>query len=387
MLLLCSCILLFSCESNGRKDTLRAPEVKRDSVRIVPPVISRPDNHFNNVSAVISGIAEEGNPLSALLDSAAWSKNKQFMDESWKKLQTSRLDKISAWTAKELKVSADTSVPVFYPFSGPDFITAATLFPAGKTFIMLGLEPVGALPDVKKFSPQEAEDYTASLRHSLTDIFEKSYFITQYMLRDFQRQKVNGTLPVLCFFMKRSGHQVLDVKYLVKKNNDTIMEEGYDTKNKPFGVKIVCSKDNLVKNVYYFKYDVSNKQFADSNVFYRFVNSRTRGAATFVKSASYLLHANFMSNLKKLILRNSHYILEDDTGIPYDAIKKEGTFNLKLYGQYSRPVKNFPYLRMQKGIMDAYEKDSLSVPPLPFHLGYHWETGKDVLIYAEKTVK
>ena len=91
-----------------------------------------------------------------------------------------------------------------------------------------------------------------------------------------------------------------------------------------------------------------------------------------------------MSNMKNLILNNSNYVIQDDTGIPYNYFSDSAKWSVQLYGEYVKPVKNFPYLKMQKGIMDAYAKDSASVPKLPFHLGYHWQQKKDVLIYASK---
>jgi len=43
--------------------------------------------------------------------------------------------------------------------------------------------------------------------------------------------------------------------------------------------------------------------------------------------------------MRNLILKNSNYVLEDDTGIPYDYFDKSGKWNIKLYGQYLKPVK------------------------------------------------
>ena len=39
---------------------------------------------------------------------------------------------------------------------------------------------------------------------------------------------------------------------------------------------------------------------------------------------------------------------------------------------------------MQTGIVKAFAKDSSAIPDLPFHLGYHWQSKKDLLIYATK---
>jgi len=341
-------------------------------------------NPFNDAAGILSGVDEPFNKFNYLYDSSAWKDNKTFINASWSKLERNRLKPMEAWSGKELTAANKNCKTVFYPFSGPDFLTANAFFPEATELVMLGLEPVGALPVVDKLSNNMAKEYCNSFKQSLTDIFEKSYFITQYMLRDFQRQKVNGLLPVLCFFIKKTGHQITDIKYLVKQNNDSILEQEYSPRAKAFGVKVTCVKNNITKTIYYFKYDVSNKQFNDTCVFYKFINRHTKSSITYIKSASYLLHANFMSNMKALILRNSNYVLEDDTGIPYNYFEEGRKWNIKLYGQYIQPVKNFPYLKMQKGIMEAFKRDSASIKDIPFHLGYHWQDKKDVLIYATK---
>lgn len=366
-----------------KKEMAGAAQVKKkDTVAQVSK--SSGSNLFNDISGILSGVDEPSNSLNYLYDSSAWKENKAFINSSWEKLNRNRLAPMAKWSGKELTAANANCKTVFYPFSGPDFLTSNAFFPDATELVMLGLEPVGSLPPISKFSNLAAKDYCDDFKHSLNDIFEKSYFITQYMLRDFQREKVNGLLPVLCFFIRKTGHQVLDIKYMVKYNNDSIYEKDYTTKDKPFGVKVTCEKDNIRKTIYYFRYDVSNKQFNDTCAFYKFINRHTKNSVTYVKSASYLLHANFMSNMKKLILTNSNYVLEDDTGIPYSYFQEGNKWNIKLYGEYGKPIKNFPYLKMQQGILDAYKKDSASIQKLPFHLGYHWQDNKDVLIYATK---
>lgn len=363
------------------------PKSESVVVKAEKPVVKEVKNYsnrFNDIAGILSGTNEEFNKLNYLYDSLPWKENKSLIDSNWRKLEDNRLKLMVNWSKKELDAANENGHAVFYPFSGPDFLTSNAFFPKAKEVIMLGLEPVGALPDISTFSSEEAMDYCKDFKRSLTEIFEKSYFVTAYMLKDFQKQKVNGLLPVMCFFVKKTGHQIADVKYLVKYNNDSIVQVAYDTKEKPFGVKIIYLKDDTMKTIYYFKYDVSNKQFNDTNVFYKFINDHTKNSVTYIKSASYLLHANFMSNIRNLILTNSNYVMQDDTGIPYNYFADASKWNVKLYGEYVRPIKNFPYLKMQKGIMEAYAKDSSSVPKLPFHLGYHWQEKKDALIYASK---
>jgi len=387
-------VLMASCGNSGDKTaTNNKPveqppvEAAKDSSQAEISGSYQVDNDYNNITAILSGQLGKANRLNYLFDTIAWSANAAFIDSSWKKLEQNRLEAMKAWGRKKFEAPNASAKVVFYPFSGPDYLTANAFFPDADTYVMLGLEPVGKLPDLEHFKKGEAQDYANDFKKSLGDIFDKSYFITKKMLNDFQSQKVNGLLPVLSFFIQRSGNPLLDIKYLVRFGQDSIAEVPYEYKNpdhKPFGVRIHFLQDGKDKSVYYFKYDVSNKLFNDTTVFYKFINSNTANCITYIKSASYLLHANFMSNMRDLILKNSMAVVQDDTGIPFSYFEKDGGFNIQLFGQYTKPVSDFPYLRLQKPLQDAFQRDSAKVEQLPFHLGYHWGTKKDIIIFAQK---
>jgi hypothetical protein len=343
-------------------------------------------NNFNNTAAVLAGLKKSSGTLKQYLDSSAWKENASFIDSSWNRLEKTRLIKMRNWKDKEFGAINQNEKTLFYPFSGPDFLTAYTFFPNVEKYVMLGLEPIGKLPEITKMKTKEADQYVQCLKVSLNDIFNKSYFITQYMNRDLNNQKVNGTLPVLSFFIKRTGNDIADIKYIIK-NNDSLIEVPYDykdKKNQPFGVRIDIVCNGQAKSVYYFRYDVSDKKFNDTAVFYKYLNKMQAPIATYIKSASYLLHNDFMSNMRKFILAKSDDVVEDDTGIPFKYFVEKDNWNTKVYGEYQRPVKDFKWLDRQKELQAVFEKDSASIPKLPFHLGYHWSSNKDVLIVCAK---
>ncbi|MCE3227860.1 MAG: hypothetical protein K0S32_2411 [Bacteroidetes bacterium] len=368
-------------------DTLKKDSATVSTTTETTGVTGTPENRFNYITAVLCGDKGKAGDLNYLFDTLAWKNHSKFIDSSWKRLEKKRLVAMQNWGRKEFEQANSQAKMVFYPFSGPDYLTAHAFFPNADKYVMLGLEPVGKLPDLKKFKAVEASDYSQDFKKSLGDIFDKSYFITKKMLNDFQSQKVNGLLPVLAFFIRKSGNEILDVKYLVRYNQDSISEVNYDFKDndhKPFGVRVDFLQEGKQKSVYYFKYDVSDKQFNDTTVFYKYIDKNSANCITYLKSASYLLHANFMSNMRKLIIRNSIAVVQDDTGIPFKYFEEGKNFDIKLYGAYTKPVSDFPYLSLQKPLQEAFKKDSANVGKLPFHLGYHWGTKKDVIIYAKK---
>ena len=394
--------LLASCAGDAPKPETPRPAERQDSVETQDTAAARaetpvpappwdidsfaPENNFNATAAVMSGLRENAGDLNMYLDSAAWKENARFVDSSWKRLEKSRLSKMRAWKDVELAEINKETRTLFYPFSGPDFLTAYTFFPDADKYILIGLEQIGKLPDIKKMKQQDAQEYVGGFRHSLTDIFQKSYFITKHMGRDFNYKNLYGTLSLISFFIKRTGNEIADVRYMVKYNNDSIVEVPYDYSNKeykPFGVRIDIVSSGKPKSVYYFRYDLSNKKFSDTAVFYKYLDQMTN-ATTYIKSASYLLHHAFMTNMRSFILENTDNVVEDDTGIPYKYFMQAGKWNVRLYGQYARPVSDFKWLNKQEELSAAFRRDSANIQRLPFHLGYHWGSKKDVLIVAEK---
>lgn len=345
------------------------------------------NNVFETVSSYLSG-KELLHNSKETSNEFYWELYREFIKISWEKLEYQRLNKIKKWREKELKITDTLTHTVFYPFSGPDFLTAAVMFPKADTFILLGLEPVGALPDFTKMSIQQQQKYLSDFANSLGDIFHKSFFITRKMLNDFQAQKVNGLLPVLCFFIQKLDYTIANIQYIYKDSTQQIREISYFSKSKykPFGVKITTIKDSCAKTVYYFRYNVMDKFFNDSTAFYHYL-SKYHNYVTYIKSASYLLHNPFMKNMRNMILSNSVAILQDDTGIPYKFLKDTNQWTLKLYGEYDKPVKDFGKMGYQSDLAKKMKEDSAIIPKLPFHLGYHWGNKKDVLLFALKKIK
>jgi len=397
-------LVLFSCQGGSsntetaaksaieNKDSLNKDSARVQTASARPSVATfdistfKSDNRFNATASVLAGVKSTSGSLKKYLDSSAWKENASFIDSSWGRLERSRLSKMRAWRTTEFATINQKTRTLFYPFSGPDFLTAFTFFPDVDKYIMVAMEPMGKLPEITKMKHKDAEEYIHQFRISLTDIFNKSYFITKNMNRDLNYQKVNGVLPVLALFIKRTGNEIANISYVVKLDNDSIIEVPYDysdKKNLPFGVRLDIVSNGKAKTVYYFRYDISNKKFEEKAAFYKYLN-KMESPSTYVKSASYLLHNDFMSNIRQFILDKSNNVIEDDTGIPFKYFTEKGNWNIKLYGQYAKPVSDFKWLDLQKELKESFEKDSANVGKLPFHLGYHWGSKKDVLIVSSK---
>jgi hypothetical protein len=84
-----------------------------------------------------------------------------------------------------------------------------------------------------------------------------------------------------------------------------------------------------------------------------------------------------------LILDESEYILQDDSGIPvpyFDTTKWDLTF----YGNYTRPIPLFT-ARHQEDLYDIYSGNKgYNIKPLPFGIGYKFRKGTSNMMLGSK---
>ena len=104
--------------------------------------------------------------------------------------------------------------------------------------------------------------------------------------------------------------------------------------------------------------------------------------SSYLKSASYLMHRPTFSIIRNLILDESEYILQDDSGIPvqyFDTNKWDLTF----YGNFVKPISLFSE-RQQADLVEIYKTKLGNTKPLPFGIGYQYINGTSNLMKAKK---
>jgi hypothetical protein len=103
---------------------------------------------------------------------------------------------------------------------------------------------------------------------------------------------------------------------------------------------------------------------------------------SFAKAASYLMHGENFTKVRKLLLDRSTLIVQDDSGIPVRFFEPAQWY-LGTYGRYLGPLPIFvkdhpPQLQLQH----LYER---AVPaPLPFSFGYRWHPAESTFITARR---
>jgi hypothetical protein len=391
--ILFSC-LLFSCEekkSNGTKDSLSTNDTLTDQngdssvIKSSTPV--KFDPKFDQVTRVISGVKQDkGSTLASIDTSTSWKSFSASFDSSWALIESKRFSKMTEWRTTELADVNSSSTNVFYPFSGPDVLNAFILFPKAKTYTLMALEPIGELPDFNKMNEKQKQEYYLSIEVSLNDLLKKSYFITKNMLNDLQKHKVNGTLPLMCLFLKRTGNTIIDIKNIGIDTTGKTFERSDTMKYKGSrGVRIdfLAKGSNEIRSVYYFKCDLGDEGIKANKGLARYLQNMGT-VHTYLKSASYLLHYKEFNTVRNTIFEKSDCIVQDDSGIAFRFFDQT-KWKIQLYGKYAKPVVDFPHIK-EPDLQMAYEKDS-TIKALPFELGYHWGTRANNMLKATRLTK
>jgi hypothetical protein len=328
---------------------------------------------FNDTARVLAGLPPAaGSPLQWVTQRPHWRQHAQWFDREWSGLEKRQLAKIRAWSEKNL---ADRRGTLFYAFSGPDFLYASAFFPNSSTYVMSGLEPVGRVPQISDATLRALPRIRSSVATSL----RLSFFITQHMREQLNGGDLSGTLPILYVFAARAGKTIDDVQLIGLDKDGVVHTAGKGgPRNAVPGVKMVLSGGGSPQTLYYFQTDVSDGGVRSSG-FLRF-SERLGTGDGLIKSASYLMHKKNFSNVRDFVLRQSKFIVQDDSGIPIGAFKSS-EWQIRPFGKYLGPIDIFSY-HYQAQLQQIYR--SGNPPPLDFGIGYRWRAFDSNLILAVK---
>jgi hypothetical protein len=350
------------------------------------PKSDQPDKRlpaYNDYALFIAGLSNPEGTLAAYECKPAWVRHAKFFDQNWERFTRGRLAPMRQWAAKE--VGSATTATVFYPFSGPDFVNVFTLFPHAKTYFLVALEPVGAIPD---FAAGNQQNFFPSLQRSLYDLLQLDFFITNKMKSAIGKSELKGTLPVLMFFLAREQARVLDVQYWGMQPDGTIAESpALGPGDRPAGipgVRIVFTSPGSAENqtLYYFQFNLRNDSLECNQAFVSFLKS-FGPMTSFTKAASYLMYKPYFSAIRQFILDQSLYVLQGDSGIPLKYFDPAG-WDLRFYGTYAGPISLFS--NCYQADMAAMYK-SQDIQPLPFGIDYRHRARTSNLMFASKKVK
>jgi hypothetical protein len=385
-------VLLASCQGTGepiQSDSNNDSVEKTDSTEQMTKVEFPEDPKFNDLSVLLAGIDGSENSLyKAHEDSDEWKKYQSSLKEIWKRTNE-KLPVMREWSTKELGEINKDGGTLFYPFSGPDFLHADIFFPEHDNIVMIGLEPIGTFPDInEKMKDSSGQLYFNGVHKSLYALLNLSFFRTIAMADDFKGE-VDGTLPVLMHFLVRTNHEVLYQEKVgvlpegtISTNTDNMSDTTY------FGNRFYYREkgSERVKTLTYFAVNLQNTPYGSPGL-----EIRTDFVAylkelnikwTYLKSASYLMHRSSFSIIRNIILNESEYVLQDDSGMPVKYFEDK-KWDLTFYGVYQAPISLFKDLG-QADLKEIYASEEIEKRDLPFGIGYKHRKGTSNLMLAKK---
>ena len=327
---------------------------------------------------ILAGLpVAEASPLYSVQRDPSWQQHSRRFNSSWTQLEQRQLSRIAAWSGKNLTKRQPV---LYYMFSGPDFLYANAFYPGAPVTIMSGLEPVGDIPDLVRTRGSLAHDLRG-LEQSLNSVLSFGFFITKKMRHELVESRLTGTLPVLYVFLARSGKIVKDVSLIGLDTDGVVVPRGTGAASAKVGpakgAKIVfASEGGPDQTLYYFSTDVSDGGVKSSG-FLKFCDTFGPGEAL-LKSASYLMHSGSISKVREFVLSHSATLVQDDSGIPVDYLKRAG-WTLQPFGRYLGPIDTFPG-RFQASLSEVFRKGNTK--PIDFSIGYRWHSNESNLLLA-----
>jgi hypothetical protein len=346
---------------------------------------------FDDQARFIAGLpVSEGSPLAETEKDEGWKDYAASLEKDWVKIKTKRLDAMSEFSAKELSPKIDPKANLFYFFGGPDFLSVSVLYPDAPVYVLAGLEPIGVVPHISKMKQDRLDRSIDNLRKTIFNNVRASFFRTNDMSGDLTRTEFKGVLPILFLFAARADFKVLDVHYfeLDDRGEVQVLSDGSKgDKKRPQGIRVKLLKKgrDQEQTVYYLRQNVENFELKATPGFLAFFK-KLAPANHFFKAASFILHnAKRFSLTRDFVLENALSILQDDSGVPFDQLRKpkekEPRWTIHLYGKYLRPLPPFDK-HYQDVLIKAFKEGP--VAPLPFVTGYRHEGEANLVLAIAK---
>jgi hypothetical protein len=326
-------------------------------------------SRIDEMARFIAGMQGGGSDrMSALRETDDWKVFHARTDSQWIVLEDT-LQKIRRWAQAEFPGQVNSEGDVFYPFSGPDFLYAATVYPNASRYVFFGLESPGFIPDPDGIPADSLRYFLSALDQSLSDLLGKRFFVTKEMIHDLRRENFKGTVPLLMYFMARSGYRVLSVQPVrIDTQGVVVYADAFSAKRIPNrGVEFLFRKNDSIRiqKLTYLTMDVSDEALGLNRNALRFLARLDSGVTTYIKAASYLMHRKGFDTIRETILARSASILQDDSSIPFKFLLP-AEWKVTLYGDYIECIDSFRECN-QPDLKAAYGSGAR---PLDFDLGY-----------------
>ena len=289
--------------------------------------------------------------------------NKSRADELWKAYETHIGAPMMKWAASEIEFKPGGAV--FYPFSGPDFVTVSSLFPNAGRYIMVAMQAGGAPAQLAAMPAPRQQAFQAKFLREWAKFSRLGFFRTDDLNEDLRdKQAYIGTTTILMTFAHYMGYEVKDVHTIAL---DEASGEFVRSDQAPWkSVRLVLSKSGRSATIDYVSADLSDGYLSQAHSMRAWLQKQS-SHPVLLKAASHLLQESYFSVLRDMIVANAPMVVQDETGLNYTYLEKMG--KVQLYGGFLYPHELFNRNK-QASLAQAY-KSANDVKPLPFGFSYN----------------
>jgi len=286
---------------------------------------------------------------------------------------------LAAWAKHEVGYAGGGTA--FYPFSGPDFVTVALMYPNAERYVLVATQNARQPAHPESMDVLQRQAFEKKLGNAWEKFGRLGFFRTDD-LDDDQRHLASGvrTSTILMAFAARLGYQVTAVAPL-GFNADKGEWETLASDDKWRSVRLSLQKDGRLATLDYLRLDLSDKGLQAAEPQQAWIK-RMAAKPTLLKAASHLLQQPYFSILRDALVANAPLVVQDETGLDYKDFVKIGT--VRLYGNFTQTHRLFK-TTTQRALAAAYKAEKAPVE-LPFAFSYLKEANARSLQIARRRV-
>jgi hypothetical protein len=291
--------------------------------------------------------------------------NKQQADTAWQFYQKNMGEPMKSWAHDE--VHANTNNTIFYPFSGPAFVTVSQLYPNAERYVMVAMQMAGEPASMADMSATRAQNFQSKFLREWMKFSRLGFFRTDDLNEDLRDKYAQiGVTTILITFALYSGYDVTDVYPITldPNTNQFVKADG------PWkSVRLMLRKAGKPVTLDYVSLDLSDSFLSQDQPMRNWLDRETHHPVL-IKAASHLLQNPTFAILRDQLVANATMVVQDETGLNYSYLSQIGP--VELYGGFLYPHELFNRKR-QESLALAY-KESKTVKPLPFAFSYNKTT-------------
>ncbi len=331
------------------------------------------DTEAPRVARLLAGMG-----LRSLSPNPGYGQYVTAVNEGWQAFMQNLGLPLYWWASRA--VPRDAGQTVFYPFSGPDLPSVLAIYPAASHFIMVSDQYATRYFDPFALNEPEQSRVIQVLGEAWTRFGRLGFFLTQDLNKGGGQKYHLSPSMILMAFAVRLGYEVRSVRPTCLDPADLSILP-LDAKDARWGsVRLELRKDGRDIVVDYLQQDLSDRGLAKRPEAKELIESFTKGPVL-LKAASHLPQKPGFSILSNAILTNSPLVVQDETGLEYDAMANH--FNVQLYGVYVGAYRLFKEAT-NPSLVKAYKERAQEVSPLAFRLGYEKEAGSAIQVGTRK---